>query len=371
MNLSYWEIKNWLSHIDYVIVGSGIVGLNCALRLKQRCPKSKVLVLEKGMLPQGASTKNAGFACFGSISEIIDDLKYHSEIEVLDLIKKRINGLQLLCETLGDEAIGYQNLGGYELFLDSDDTLYNSCIEGQDDINQFLQPLFNTKVFYFKENNIGFKKVKSKYCFNPFEGQIDTGKMMDALLQKVQSLGVKILNNITVKAFSETLNSVKIETDHFDFTAKKLCIATNGFSKQLNISGVKPARAQVLITKPIENLHINGTFHLDEGYYYFRNIDNRILLGGGRNLDFKTEETTVFRETDLIQNKLEDLLNTTIIPDIKFEIDHRWSGIMGVGKQKKPIVKQVSNNVFCGVRLGGMGIAIGSSIGKALADLID
>ena len=29
---------------------------------------------------------------------------------------------------------------------------------------------------------------------------------------------------------------------------------------------VKPARAQVLITKPIENLHIKGTFHLDRGY---------------------------------------------------------------------------------------------------------
>ncbi|REG89468.1 NAD(P)/FAD-dependent oxidoreductase [Winogradskyella sediminis] len=371
MNLSYWEIKNWLSHIDYVIVGSGIVGLNCALRLKQRFPKSKILVLEKGMLPQGASTKNAGFACFGSISEIIDDLKHHSEIEVLDLIKKRINGLQLLRETLGDKAIGYQNLGGYELFLDSDDALYDSCIDRQDDINQFLQPLFNTKVFSFKVNNLGFKKIKSKHCFNPYEGQIDTGKMMDALLQKVQSLGVKILNNITVKAFSETLNSVKIETDHFDLTTKKLCIATNGFAKQLNISKVKPARAQVLITKPIDNLHIKGTFHLDEGYYYFRNIDNRVLLGGGRNLDFKTEETTVFGETEIVQNKLKNLLKTTILPNTNFEIDHRWSGIMGVGKQKKAIVNRVSDNVFCGVRLGGMGIAIGSSIGKQLAELLD
>jgi hypothetical protein len=41
---------------------------------------------------------------------------------------------------------------------------------------------------------------------------------------------------------------------------------------------------------------------------------------------------------------------------------------MGVGPQKKPIVKQVSNNVTCGVRLGGMGIAIGTTIGKQLAN---
>ena len=90
MNLSYWEIKSWLSNIDYTIVGSGIVGLNCALRLKEKFPKSKILILEKGSLPQGASTKNAGFACFGSASEIIDDLKSHSESEIISLIKKRI-----------------------------------------------------------------------------------------------------------------------------------------------------------------------------------------------------------------------------------------------------------------------------------------
>jgi hypothetical protein len=47
------------------------------------------------MLPQGASTKNAGFACFGSLSEIIDDLKSHSE-EGNSTRSKRWKGLQLL-----------------------------------------------------------------------------------------------------------------------------------------------------------------------------------------------------------------------------------------------------------------------------------
>ena len=45
MNLSYWEIKSWLSNVDYTIVGSGIVGLNCALKLKEKYPNSKILVL--------------------------------------------------------------------------------------------------------------------------------------------------------------------------------------------------------------------------------------------------------------------------------------------------------------------------------------
>ena len=79
MNLSYWEQKEWLADIDFAIAGSGIVGLSTALFLKQRFPESNIILLEKGILPQGASTKNAGFACFGSLSEILQDLKTHSE----------------------------------------------------------------------------------------------------------------------------------------------------------------------------------------------------------------------------------------------------------------------------------------------------
>ena len=370
MNLSYWEIKTWLSKIDFTVVGSGIVGLSCALRLKEQHPNSKVLILEKGMLPQGASTKNAGFACFGSLSEIIDDLKNHSEAEVIELIKKRINGLQLLRETLGDTTINYKNLGGYELFLESDQALYETCLNKQTEINKLLQPIFNSDVFSFRPNNFGFNNIKEKISFNQFEGQIDTGKMMDALLSKTVNSGIKILNNCWVEAIEDGCDSVRIKTNNFELRSNKVFIATNGFASQLIEQSVKPARAQVLITKPINNLQIKGTFHLDQGYYYFRNIDNRILFGGGRNLDFKGEETSEFGETKTIQNKLEELLKTTIIPNVEFEIDHRWSGVMGVGEQKKSIVKKLSNNVHCGVRLGGMGVAIGSLAGRDLADLL-
>ena len=368
MNFSYWEIKSWLTNIDFTIIGSGIVGLNCALQLKKTYPKANILILEKGVLPNGASTKNAGFACFGSLSEILDDLNTHTETEVLKLINKRIKGLKLLRQTLGDHTINYQAFGGYELFTENDN-LFENCLSKKDYINKLLKPMFKAEVFSLKDNIFNFKNIKNQYIFNAFEGQIDTGKMMSALLQKVQSKGIKILNNITVQNFSENQESVKVKTNQYEFLTSKLLIATNGFASQLNIQNVKPARAQVLITKPIKDLHIKGTFHLDHGYYYFRNIDNRILFGGGRNLDFKTEETTEFAQNKLIQNKLEALLKTTILPKTNFEIDHRWSGIMGVGKQKNTIVKQVSNNVFCGVRLGGMGIAIGSLIGKELADL--
>ncbi len=370
MQLSYWELKNWFTNIDYTIVGSGIVGLHTALNLRERFPESKILILEKGMLPQGASTKNAGFACFGSLSEIIDDLKTHTEEEVIQLIEKRWKGLQLLRKRLGDETIGLQPFGGYEVFLKDDSTTYSECLQKLPFINEIIRPLFKTDVFTKEVDRFGFQGIEDYLIFNPFEAQIDTGNMMQALLKQAIANDILILNEQTVTNYTEHTDNVSVELGNFSFKTKKLLFTTNGFAESLTKGEVKPARAQVLITKPIPNLDIKGTFHLDKGYYYFRNIDNRILLGGGRNLDFEGETTTELTQTTLIQNRLETLLKEVILPNTPFEIEHRWSGIMGIGAHKKPIVKQLSERVYCGVRLGGMGVAIGSLTGKELADLL-
>jgi hypothetical protein len=93
-------------------------------------------------------------------------------------------------------------------------------------------------------------------------------------------------------------------------------------------------------------------------------------LGGGRNLDFEGETTTSHDTTEQIQNRLEALLKNVILPQQSYEIDHRWSGTMGIGVHKNPIVQQLSNHVYCGVRMGGMGVAIGSLIGQEVVDLI-
>ncbi|MFD2587479.1 NAD(P)/FAD-dependent oxidoreductase [Croceitalea marina] len=370
MELSYWEYKTWLSNIDFTIVGSGIVGLTTAIHLKKRFPKAKVLILERGMLPQGASTKNAGFACFGSASELLSDLKTHTEDEVLQLVKQRCEGIQKLRELVGDKALNFEQNGGHELFLEKEGKLFQECEESLPYLNKLLLPVFKEGAFELNTNTYNFEGIIPSYITQKFEGQIDTGSMMTALLHIANKEGILILNSVNVEDFFENEDNVSIKTSQFEFCTQKLLITTNGFAFQFLNENVKPARAQVLITKPISDLKLKGTFHFDEGYYYFRDIDNRILFGGGRNLDFDAEETTTFGRTKLVQEQLEQFLKTVILPDSVFEIEQRWSGIMGVGNKKKPIIKQLSNNVFCGVRLGGMGIAIGSLVGKELADLL-
>src|SRR5690606_14836356 len=112
--LSYWEQHSLLTY-DHIIIGSGIVGLSLAIELKEKYPAHRVLVLERGLLPTGASTRNAGFACMGSPTELLDDLTHMTEAEVLSLFEKRKQGLAILRKRLGDEHIGYEASGSYEL----------------------------------------------------------------------------------------------------------------------------------------------------------------------------------------------------------------------------------------------------------------
>ena len=370
INYSYWELKQYFTEFDLIVIGAGIVGLSSAISYKNKNKKAKILILERGLLPNGASTKNAGFACFGSSSELLDDLSKNNSETVWETVLMRWQGLQILRKRLGDKGIDLNLWGGYELF-DSKENKIKS-LEKIKDLNKEIYQHLGLKNCFseYPKNNFGFKNTKG-IILNKYEGQIDTGLMMQNLLLLAQKKGITVLNNIEIKAINDLGGKVELKSINGVFKAKKVVVATNGFANELlKINNINPARAQVLITKPISQLKIKGTFHYQEGYYYFRNIKNRLLFGGGRNINLIKEATSEIGLNSKIQNHLEYLLKTMILPNTVFEIEHRWSGIMGVGNEKKPIIKPISNNVIAAVRMGGMGIAIGSKVGEIVAKIL-
>jgi gamma-glutamylputrescine oxidase len=374
VQLSFWEKERYFTGIDVVIAGSGIVGLSAALSLKEKSPKLNILVVERGALPSGASTKNAGFACFGSVSELVDDLEKMPEDEVFNLVGKRFEGLRRLRARIGDDAMRFEENGGYEVF--DDEQSYKECADRMSEFNAKLKAVIGRNDVYKNADaeisRFSFRNVKHMIVC-PAEGQIDTGRMMEALIEKVKNAGIKILNGLHITGFTNENNGLTLQTiNGYSIPTKRLLICTNGFAKQLlPKEDVEPARAQVLVTSSIPSLKIKGTFHYDKGYYYFRNVGDRVLFGGGRNLDFKNENTMEHSTTELIQNKLDKLLREMILPNEKFTVEQRWSGTMGVGAKKEPIVKKISENVYCAVRMGGMGIALGSLTGEEAAGFVD
>lgn len=375
--LSYWEQQSFVSY-NHIVIGAGIVGLSTAIELKDKYPSQSVLVLERGLLPTGASSRNAGFACMGSLTEILDDSQYTNEAEIVKLYDWRKRGLELLRSRLGDAAIGYKSNGSYELIGDNE----LPALDKIDYINNLLQPVTKQPAFKLVNDKIdafGFGKQAVKALVeNTCEGELHSGMMMRALTNYALAKGVEIKTGAEVCRFDEEEKQVVVQVadpvrdNMLILHCDTLSICTNAFTKQLLPDvDVLPGRGQVVITEPIEALKFKGVYHFDKGYYYFREIDGRVLLGGGRNLDFEGEATTDFSLTELIQKDLEEKLRTVILPDTDFTIAQRWAGIMAFGKTKQPIVRAFSNRVYGAFRMGGMGVALGSDVGRSLVQLIN
>jgi len=374
--LSYWEKQSLLGY-DHIILGSGIVGLSTAISIKEKSPATRVLVLEREILPTGASTKNAGFACIGSLTEILSDLKTMPATEVLELLALRLKGLRMLRQRIGDHNMEYQENGSYELI--GEEQL--PALEQLEQINDLLYPVLGGKAYSLASEKIaafGFNTAYTQALIqNNYEGELHTGKMMRTLIDMAIDKGIEIKTGCTVSRIEEIHTGVNVIVpvgilqEEVIFTCRNLAVCTNAFTQKLLPElDIAPGRGQVLVTEPVRGLPFTGVFHMDEGYYYFRELQGRVLFGGGRNLDFSGETTTAFEFNYLIQQELEEKLRTIILPHHPFKIADRWVGIMAFGTTREPIIRQHSRNIFLGVRMGGMGVAIGSAVGEQLAGMM-
>ena len=360
--LSFWEKQTFVQY-DFVVVGAGIMGCSVAFELREKYKDAKIILLERGIFPNGASTKNAGFMCFGSPTEILGDIKLLGEKKAYEIIWQRFEGLKILTERLGNQKTGRTANGGYELIKEN--PLPKGVVDG---LNEWLMPIFKALVFLDVSHNIsryGFQHIQQLlYC--EMESQVDSGKMMLNYWKLLTDNNIQIITGADVKHIQGNMLDVHNESNgSFTLAANKIILCTNAFINELVPDmPVKPGRGQVILTNEIENLPFEGSFHFDEGYYYFRNVGKRVLFGGGRNIDFKTEETTAFEPNEKIITDLTTKLRQIILPGIPFEIEQQWQGIMGFSESKSPVIMSLNEHTKYIMSCNGMGVALSPFVAK-------
>jgi len=358
---SIWERDAWLNPPDLLIVGGGIVGASTALFYKQKYPGHEVLIVDRGIAPLGASTRNAGFTCIGSISEHLADIEIAGLETILYRIERRWNGLNLLRETMGETQIAYENTGGYEIFTDP--KIFEKCMDHIDLMNSYLQDRLGLDDVYSVKQHNGYPAI-----FNRVEGAIHSGKLMRSLHDRLAKPGVRTLWNCPVTSVEP--GAIELESG-VQLKSKKTVLAVNGFASQLTDLAVKPARGYIFVTNPINELRWKGTYHYNEGYVYFRNVGDRLLLGGARNIAREDETTDQFGTNETIKSWLIDFANDVLKLPLEWSIEQEWSGIMGMTETKEPIIKEIKPTVYAAAGLSGMGIAIGMQVAKEVVECLE
>jgi glycine/D-amino acid oxidase-like deaminating enzyme len=334
----------------------------------------RVLLFEKGNMDLGASRKNAGFNCYGSPTEVLSDMAKYGKETALATVEARWKGMQKMRKILAEERFDLEESGGHELFRERESLNF---VDGElSSLNEELKARLGFTPYRRMEagelNAMGFSGFEGGYRI-AVEGMLDPYRLHSCLLKELERSGVKIRFGTSVEGLEERQGRAELRVQGFELPIKSraVAIACNGFTPRLmDESGIEPARGQVLLTEPLEGLPFYGTFHLEEGNYYFRNVGGRVLLGGGRELDPERENTDQQGSNSRIREELERILSEHLLPGRSFRIEEEWSGIMGFTKDKRPLLETIGDRTFIMGGFSGMGVALSFWAGDRMAERI-
>ena len=381
MPTGYWETEHLLRPADITVVGAGIVGMSTALQVKRARPEALVRLLERDPLSSGGTTRNAGFACFGSAGEWLDDLDAVGPHALQGLIRMRAEGLAELIRLLGTEALGLRWTGGWELLNPSEeDTRLFDRVNAQWKTLQdlagdplraalgHLHPAADSGPALQWDRDRAEALGAAHAIHLPWEGMIHTGQMVAAFHRALDDAGVQRLHGVEVKGVSPSPNGWTMDTNAGDLESQRIGLGTNGLAAQL-VGGldVKPAPNRVLVLRVASGALPEGTYHIDRGYLYMRTLDDRhVLFGGGRHWGFELPLPPA--RDQATEAQWDDRLLAVSRQWIQSEaVTHRWTGWLGVGPDRRPLIGESQPGLHHAVRMGGMGVAIGARVGRELA----
>ena len=208
---SWWEKCFW-EKVDVVVAGAGITGLQVADAIKRRNPGWRVIVLERDPLALGASSRNAGFACFGSLTEFLEDIDRGGEQAALELAEKRYHGLQRLRAKMGDQAIGFQGSGSLEVFTARD---------REAEAIETLRPE-PTQGLNMQVTALGIR--------NTHEGVVESNLLLKSLRQRALEAGVELYGGMEITRVEAATDGMEIQAGRHAIRTRQIVWCTNAWA---------------------------------------------------------------------------------------------------------------------------------------------
>jgi len=349
MEFSYWDMERLrYTTYDIVVIGAGLTGAMTALLSARAYPGKKILLASRDPY-ESASRRNAGFLCYGSISELSALQDVHLGV---DLISARLRGMNRFRDVIGETSMELNPCGGVERFLSSHD--YERCKPYVHRYNQ----AYHTK--HPESDQMLWVAYDDRQEIEmPLECAINPATAMERLLYLCRLEGIEMVTGVSLRGYSDITDYVAVQLDKLMIRSRKVVLALNGFNTWSPT--IHPVRNQVIVTQAIKHNLEDKLYHSDEGYMYYRPInDDQLLIGGARNQFLSQSNTRRIAPDDEIINYLLSYAQEHITYGKRPEIAHSWSGILAMDTEPFPKIHAYSQNVLGFTGMNGMGVALSS-----------
>ena len=344
------------SPVDVVVIGGGLAGWSSAYWLRRR--GIDAIVVDPDPAPAGASARNAGFLMTGTAFSYRESIRMWGREEARRLEQVSWDNRERLAELiLSKHDCDASRTGTWRLAESEDE---------QVEMGESLRLLTEDGFAYewvepsdaraLGQRFRGGLAQAGDWCLHP-------RKLVRALAR--ESGSPRIMG--TVSRFRSASGGVTVElTGGQEIQAGRVVVTLNGYASSVlgESPGIRPVRAQVLVTEPLDRTVWVRPVYSHYGYFYFRQLrDGRLLVGGARHLYEEDEVGLEDLTTDRLQDELERFLASIV--EGAPAVEYRWSGVMGFTEDSRPVVSRIDDDpavlLLGGFNGHGVGLAFESA----------
>jgi glycine/D-amino acid oxidase-like deaminating enzyme len=333
--------------VDVAVVGGGVTGCACALRLAQS--GASVRLHEAREIAGGASGRNGGFALRGAAPTYDAAQRELGPERARTLWRLTERALDTLESLAGD---AFRRTGSLRLAADPAEA---------EELRAEYEAL-RADGFDAEWREQLYPPLRGRFfgaLFHPPDGSIQPARWVRRLARRAAEAGADLREHSRVESLEE------LEAD-------QVVIATDGYTSGLlpSLDGaVRPARGQVVVTEPLDRTLFPCPHYARRGYDYWQQTpDGRLVAGGFRDRALQEEFTAEEATTDVVQRALEGFVEELLGALPRIEL--RWAGIFGITADLLPRRLPDRGGVWAACGYSGHGNVLGLACGELVANAI-